>query len=99
MRARSITARARPIGLLVAVDAGDRAGIAAPPVHDRGVHLDPALIGEDRAAAGVEMGIVLEHPHRRLDRVERGAARVEDRAAGVERAVQSGADRRLLLAA
>src|SRR5437764_1277539 len=65
------------------------------PVHDRSVHLDPALRGEDRAAAGVEMGIVLEHQDRRLDGVERRAAAREERRAGIERTAQSRTDRLL----
>src|SRR4030095_1830974 len=42
--------------------AGDGAGISVAAVHDRRIHLDRALIGEDRTAPGIEMGIVLERP-------------------------------------
>ena len=77
-------------------DTGDRAGVAVAAVHDRGVHLDAPVIGEDRTAPRVEMRIVLEHPDRRLDRVQRGAAARQDRRACVERAVQRRADRLVL---
>ena len=80
-------------------DAADRAGIAIGAVHDRGVHLDPALIGEDRAAPGVEMGVVLEHAHRRLDRVDRAAAARQDLGAPLQRQIERGADRGVFLRA
>jgi hypothetical protein len=50
-------------------------------VHDRGVEFLASFVREDRAAAGVEVGIVLQHAHGGLHRVERRAAACEHRRA------------------
>ena len=52
----------------------DGASCAGATVHDRGVKLQCAVMREDRAAPRVEVRVVLQHAHRRLDRVERAAA-------------------------
>jgi hypothetical protein len=56
-----------------------RDGTAVEPVafHDRGVHLDGALAGQDGASTGIEPRMVLERTHGGLDGVERTAARGE----------------------
>ena len=55
-------------------DGGDRAALEPVALHDRGVHLDRAIDGENRAAARVEAGMVFQGPDGALDRVEGGAA-------------------------
>jgi hypothetical protein len=74
-------------------NSGDRARRARPPVHDRRVELMCLVPGEDRAPSGIEIGIVLEHQHRRLDGVERIAAGRQDLRSGIERPVQRRPDR------
>jgi hypothetical protein len=69
----------------------DRSGTAVGPVHDRGVEFDRPVGGEDGAAPGVEFGGVLEAGHRRLDRIERTAARREHRCPRIERGGERGA--------
>jgi hypothetical protein len=77
-------------GVAGAGDAGNRSGAALAAVHDRGVEFDGAVGGEDRAAAGVELGRILEASHRRLDRVECAAARRQHRGSGIERGGERG---------
>jgi hypothetical protein len=48
-----------------------RSGVAAGAVHDRRVEVDGAVVVERAAAAGIEHRVILEHPCRRLDRVQR----------------------------
>jgi len=66
-------------------DRGDRAALEPVAFHDRRVHLDGAVVGEDRAAARVEAGMILEHADGALDRVEGGAALGENLPAGQRR--------------
>jgi hypothetical protein len=73
-----------------------RAGPTSRAFHDRRVMFDPALVSEDGAAAGVEMRVVLQDPDRRLDRLQRGAAAVEQGAAGLQRLVERGSAARIL---
>ena len=56
----------------------------------------PAFGIEHRALAGVEMRRFLQHQDGRLDRVDRLAAAREHGLAGIERAIEIGADRALL---
>jgi hypothetical protein len=72
-------------------DACHCAGRARSTVHDRRVELVGPVISEDRALAGVEIGVVLEHAGRRFDCIERGAALGEDRRSGGKRAIERGA--------
>ena len=62
-----------------------RAGGARRAVHDRGVELHAPVLGERRAATGVELRVVLEHHDGGLDRVERRAAGRQHRMAGLDR--------------
>jgi hypothetical protein len=74
-------------------DAGDGAhGAAAEPIphHDRGVQLHGGVGGEDRAAAGVEAGMILQGPDRGLDRLERAAAGGQQPPAGQRRGLHPG---------
>ena len=66
------------------VHAGDRAGAAAGAVHDRGIQFVAAVVGEHRAAGGVELRRVLQHPDRRGHRVQRRLAGLELRVAGAQ---------------
>lgn len=50
--------------------AGDRTGILRIPVHDRGIPLVLAVVGEDLAFSGMEVRIVLEHDDSRGDGIE-----------------------------
>jgi hypothetical protein len=55
-------------------DRADRAGRkVAPSIRPEHISMPPASLGRG-AAAGVEHGQVLQHPDRRLDRVDRAAA-------------------------
>ena len=63
-----------PDRVRLAAQGGDRAGPAAPAVHDGGVVLDVAVRGEHRAPAGVEVLVVLEDGDRLDDGVDRVAA-------------------------
>ena len=47
-----------------------RPGLEGGAIHQRGVQLVAAVMGEYRALAGVEMGVVLEHGDRRGHRVQ-----------------------------
>ena len=73
--------------------ARDRPGFERFAVHDRGVELVRALMGEDRAFAGVEQRVVLQHMDRRLDRVEARAAFLQHLVAGLERIARARRDR------
>jgi hypothetical protein len=73
------------------LDAGHGAGLERLAVHDGGVHLVLALGREDRAAAGVEERIVLEHMHGGLDGVHGRATRVQHLGSGLGRLVEPGA--------
>ena len=86
-RPSSSTARAAAIGLRMPVIAATAPAARSAPAHDRRVVDDRAALVQRRAAAGVEDRVVLEHDHRRLDRVERVAACVQHRVAGVDRAL------------
>ncbi len=94
-----MTARASRIGLRIVADAGDRAGIAIVALHQRGVEFVAAVGVEHRAEACVEARRILEHDDRGDDRIERAAAARQHRVAGIERAVEVGADRRFVLGA
>ena len=72
-----------------AEDAGDRAGAAVAPVHDRGVHLLRAGGGEDGASAGVEQRVVLERDDGGGHRIERAAA-VGENIGGARAAARRG---------
>ena len=61
-----------------------RAGGARRAVHDRGVELDAPVLGQRRAAAGVELRVVLEHHDGGLDGVERRAAGRQHRVPGLD---------------
>ena len=69
-------------------DAGHRAALQRRAVHDGGIEFVSALGGEDRAAAGVELVIILEQHHDRFDGVERAAAGIEHLDAERQRAGQ-----------
>src|SRR5690606_4424318 len=71
--------------------AGDGAGGAVGPVHDRRIKLVAAGGGEDGPASGVEQRIVFHHLDRRLDRVQRGPAGGQYGRTGLQRRVQGGA--------
>ena len=77
--------------------ASHRPGLAAGTVHDRGVQLIAPIVGEHRAAPGVELWRILEHGHRGGDRVQRGLARLQLRMASAQRLLQRGARGRLVL--
>ena len=51
-------------------DAGDRTGAQGFSIHDRGIHFVCASAGKDRAFAGIEMRIILQHLDRNFDRIE-----------------------------
>ena len=70
-RPSSSTARAARTGLRTPRTAATAPAARWRAVHDRGVELDAAVLGQRGAAAGVELGVVLEHDDRRLDGVER----------------------------
>ena len=59
-------------------DGADRGALRSPLMTHASTSTVPARV-KHRAVAGVELGVVLERAHRRLDRVERAAARVEQR--------------------
>ena len=69
----------------------DRARFQRLPIHDRRVQLVRPGAGKDRAFAGIEMRIVLEHAHGRFGRVETRSAALQNFVAGGQRALQSGA--------
>ena len=75
----------------------DRARPPRASVHDRGIELDAAARGQHAAAAGVEAHIFFQRPHRRLDRVERAFALLEDRRACGERCLEPGTGASFLL--
>ncbi len=72
------------------VDGGDGAARQSIALHDGGVHLDGTGRGQHRAVAGVEAGMVLEHPHRRLDGIEGVSVGGEDAPAGQHRLADAG---------
>ena len=71
--------------VLDVADRRDRPGARPVPVHGGGVELGIPLVVQHRATAGVELRIVLHDAHRGHHRIERGAATLEDRIAGIER--------------
>jgi hypothetical protein len=71
------------------LQSGDRPGAPVEAVHDRRVELDQALCVEGRSTAGIEAGIVLEHPDRGFDGVDRIAVSTEDRSARIECVAQA----------
>ena len=76
---------------------GYRPGARPVAVHDGGVEHGKAVLVEDRAAAGVELWIVLHGAHRGDDRIQARATLLEHRVAGIERRRESGAVRGLAL--
>ena len=71
------------------LDAGDRTRAQGFPIHDAGVHFIGAGAGKDRAFAGIEMRIILQHADCGFDRVETRSARVQNFAAGAESVLDS----------
>ena len=67
------------IGLRTPETHADRPVAEPVALHDGGVHLDGARAGEHGAAPGIETRMILEAPHGRFHRVERGAAAAEAR--------------------
>src|SRR6059036_3251933 len=63
-------------------DGRDGAALEVIAFHDRCVHFDRAVAGENRAATRVEARVVLERAHRAFHGVQRRAARREDAPAG-----------------
>jgi hypothetical protein len=79
-------------------DPRHRPGCARAPVHDRCIELGRSLPRQRRAAPGVEVRIVLEHAHRRFDRIGRRTAPRQHRRARIQRRGEPGAGARLDLA-
>ena len=71
-------------GVLDVANKSDRPGFQGGAVHDRRVQFDLADRVEERADAGVEGRVVLQHAHGRLHRVEGGAARAQHRPARLQ---------------
>ncbi|MNY33415.1 hypothetical protein D3C86_1676930 [compost metagenome] len=67
------------------------AGGAVDAVHHGGVQFVLAGGGEDRAASGVEQGVVFHGLNCGLNRVQRRAASGQHRRTGVQRRLQAGA--------
>ena len=82
--------RARLIGARVVRRPETAPAARVAPVHDGGVELDAAARSQHAAATGVETAIFLEHANRRLDRVDRALAPLEDSSARHERGFQPG---------
>jgi len=80
-----------------AADPGDRAGRQVAAVHDAAVELVGLVPGEDRALAGVEIGVIFHRDDGGGDRVHRAAAVVQDLRADGQRLVQRGPDFCILL--
>ena len=57
----------------------DGAGLLACAIHHRRTRLHGAIARQRGAHPRAELRIVLEHAHRRDDRIERGAAAIEER--------------------
>ena len=76
--------------------AGDRTGATRMSFHHRGVELVSAFVVEHGALARVEPRRILQHADAGDDRVERVAAARQDGIAGVEGAIEVGADRRFV---
>src|SRR5581483_8027698 len=76
---------------------GDRTGEEELTFHERRVELDPPLLGEDGAEAGVERGIVLEVGDRFDHRVERALAAFEHAPGALRRTRDAPPARRALL--
>src|SRR5262249_4660386 len=75
-------------------DPRDRADGARPEplaLHEGGVALDSAFLGEGRAPAGVEERVGLHDLDRRLEGAQGGAAALEPRPAGNERGLDDDA--------
>ena len=72
-------------GIADVLEPGDRARVERAPIHDRGIELADALGVHDRAVAGVEERRVLHDLDRGDDRVEAGAAALEDAVADGQR--------------
>jgi hypothetical protein len=75
-------------GVLDRLQARHRAAGEIAAVHDGGVELMGALVGEDRALAGVEQRIVLQEADHLLHRVQAGAAAREHLATDLQRRVE-----------
>src|SRR5205814_1998832 len=72
-------------------DAGDRAGAQGFSIHDRGIHFVCASVGKDRAFAGIEMWIILQHSDRSFDCIEARSAAVQNFTTGAESMLDSSA--------
>jgi hypothetical protein len=84
-------------GIFDVMELRHRAGAPGGAVHDGGIELADAVVVEYRALAGVELRIVLHGAHRRPHRIQRRAAALEHRVAGIESRPESGAERGLAL--
>jgi hypothetical protein len=69
-------------------DRGHRAGAPVVAAHERGVHLDRSVGGENRAAARVELRCVLERLDGLLRGVQGGPAVAQDRVGALDRGAQ-----------
>ena len=72
-------------GAFDAYDRPDRPVRLIVPLHHRGVVRRQPVFVERRADPGVKQRVALEHDHRGHRRVERGSARLQFRARGVDR--------------
>jgi len=77
-----------------AEDAGNGPGAARCVLHDGGVHLLLAVVGDDCATSGVEQWLFLKRADRRGDGFESRPAIPQDRLAGFE----CGAETRVIRA-
>ena len=91
-RVFSMTARAAEIGFLDHSDVGHRAGLHCLAVHDRGVEFVLAFVGEDRALAGVEQGVVFHHANGRFHGIEARSVPLQLLIAGPGRCLQGRGD-------
>ena len=90
-RPSASTARAARIGLRTPRTAATAPAARVGAVHDRRVELDAPVLGQRGAAAGVELGVVLEHDDGGLDGVERRAAGRQHRVPGLDGGRRAGA--------
>ena len=84
-------------GMARAPGSSNRACLTITAIHDRGIEFGRAPDRQACTTPGVEMWIVLKHAHGCLDRVDRVAARRQDRFARIERGGESGTRPRVRL--
>jgi hypothetical protein len=81
--------------MLHVLHARDRARFQRSAIHDRGIELGEAIMGQHRATPGIELRIVFEHANGGRHRIEARAATLEHGIARIPRRFEPGAIVRL----